>query len=105
MGFLRSGESCFAGEIAYRHKFLDMTHIEVAESNFTRKGKTCPAAMGFSFAAGTTDGQLPPFWCLGNNGKSEQIWDCQQDGKGSLNAMKPRNSEQEAAVSSQALPL
>ena len=35
-----------------------MTHIEVAESNFTRAGKTCPAAMGFSFAAGTTDGEF-----------------------------------------------
>ena len=46
----------FAGGISYRHKFIDMTSISVEASNFTRAGKTCPAAMGFSFAAGTTDG-------------------------------------------------
>ena len=45
-----------AGGIDYRHKFVDMTKVVVEASNFTRAGKTCPAAMGFSFAAGTTDG-------------------------------------------------
>lgn len=44
------------GGISYRHKFVDMTKLVVEESNFTKAGKTCPAAMGFSFAAGTTDG-------------------------------------------------
>ena len=33
-----------------------MSAITVAPSNYTRAGKTCRAAMGFSFAAGTTDG-------------------------------------------------
>ena len=46
-----------AGMVSYRHKFVDMTRVIVEESNFTRAGKTCPAAMGFSFAAGTTDGE------------------------------------------------
>ena len=40
----------------YRHSFLDMRALEVAESPRTRAGRTCPPAMGFSFAAGTTDG-------------------------------------------------
>ena len=34
-----------------------MTNIVVKESPHTRAGRTCPAAMGFSFAAGTTDGE------------------------------------------------
>lgn len=35
-----------------------MTGLEVKQSNYTQAGKTCPAAMGFSFAAGTTDGEV-----------------------------------------------
>ncbi len=38
--------------------FLDMSSVTVQASNFTRAGRTCRAAMGFSFAAGTTDGAL-----------------------------------------------
>ena len=64
-----------AGGVSYRHKFVDMTKVVVEESNFTRAGKTCPAAMGFSFAAGTTDGKPripitavpvcnPECWCF-----------------------------------------
>ncbi len=45
-----------AGGIEYRHVYLDMSAQEVEASNWTRTGRTCPAAMGFSFAAGTTDG-------------------------------------------------
>lgn len=45
-----------AGDVEYRHAYLDMTNITVEASNYTRAGRTCPAAMGFSFAAGTTDG-------------------------------------------------
>ena len=46
-----------AGDIDYRHAFLDMSSITVSASNHTRAGATCRAAMGFSFAAGTTDGE------------------------------------------------
>lgn len=45
-----------SGPVDYRHAFLDMTDISVAASEWTREGRTCPAAMGNSFAAGTTDG-------------------------------------------------
>lgn len=36
--------------------FLDMRDLEVEESPFTRPGRACKPAMGFAFAAGTTDG-------------------------------------------------
>ena len=42
----------------FRHQYLDMSNVKVAASNYTRAGHTCKAAMGFSFAAGTTDGEL-----------------------------------------------
>ncbi|XP_015873926.3 neutral ceramidase 1 [Ziziphus jujuba] len=47
------------GNIDYRHTYIDFSQLEV---NIPNKGgasdviKTCPAAMGFAFAAGTTDG-------------------------------------------------
>lgn len=34
-----------------------MRNIQVEASNFTRAGTTCKPAMGFAFAAGTTDGE------------------------------------------------
>lgn len=44
------------GPIDYRHAFLDMRGIRVRATNFTQPGTTCKPAMGFAFAAGTTDG-------------------------------------------------
>eukprot|EP01018_Ginkgo_biloba_P019685 Gb_04889 [translate_table: standard] len=49
------------GKIDYRHVYLDFSKIEVkltpaVPDNQESVVKTCPAAMGFSFAAGTTDG-------------------------------------------------
>lgn len=44
------------GPIQYRHAFLDMRGLRVDASNFTRAGTACKPAMGFAFAAGTTDG-------------------------------------------------
>ncbi|KAH9307463.1 hypothetical protein KI387_035374, partial [Taxus chinensis] len=49
-----------SGKIDYRHVYLDFSKLEVKiqEGHGSREKviKTCPAAMGFSFAAGTTDG-------------------------------------------------
>lgn len=53
---LTSATEDVSGPIDFRHAFLDMTNVEVKEGPYTRAGRTCPAAMGFSFAAGTTDG-------------------------------------------------
>eukprot|EP01018_Ginkgo_biloba_P019727 Gb_09001 [translate_table: standard] len=84
------------GKVDYRHVYLDFSKLEVniadANSSKERAVKTCPAAMGFSFAAGTTDGpgafdfkqgddKGNPFWRLVRNllktPTKEQI-DCQK---------------------------
>ena len=43
------------GPIDYRHTFLDMNFRDVTLPDGTVK-QTCPAALGYAFAAGTTDG-------------------------------------------------
>ena len=43
------------GKVDFRHSFLDMRNKEVTLADGS-KGRTCPAALGYSFAAGTTDG-------------------------------------------------
>ncbi|KAJ1394339.1 hypothetical protein SESBI_34283 [Sesbania bispinosa] len=60
------------GKIDYRHVYLNFTDIEV-ELDSKKVVKTCPAALGPGFAAGTTDGpgvfgfqqgdtEINPFW-------------------------------------------
>ncbi|KAJ1390321.1 hypothetical protein SESBI_37536 [Sesbania bispinosa] len=46
------------GKVDFRHAYVDFSKLEVTISNLgaSEVVKTCPAAMGFSFAAGTTDG-------------------------------------------------
>ena len=47
------------GKINFRHAFVDFSKLEVTipkEGGGSEVVKTCPAAMGFAFAAGTTDG-------------------------------------------------
>ncbi|GAY37936.1 hypothetical protein CUMW_032860 [Citrus unshiu] len=47
------------GKIDYRHSYLDFSQLEVTipkQNGGSETVKTCPAAMGFAFAAGTTDG-------------------------------------------------
>lgn len=43
------------GKVEYRHTFIDFSKLEVTLGT-QEVIKTCPAAMGFGFAAGTTDG-------------------------------------------------
>eukprot|EP00525_Craspedostauros_australis_P010424 CAMPEP_0198134330 /NCGR_PEP_ID=MMETSP1442-20131203/60014_1 /TAXON_ID= /ORGANISM="Craspedostauros australis, Strain CCMP3328" /LENGTH=743 /DNA_ID=CAMNT_0043795473 /DNA_START=72 /DNA_END=2303 /DNA_ORIENTATION=+ len=60
------------GTVSYRHSFVDMSNLTVTLSDGTEV-QTCPAALGYAFAGGTTDGpgQFPfhqstntsnPFW-------------------------------------------
>ncbi|EEF34503.1 neutral ceramidase 2 [Ricinus communis] len=42
------------GKVQYSHAYIDFSNLEVSLGN--KVIKTCPAAMGFAFAAGTTDG-------------------------------------------------
>ncbi|CAJ1960275.1 unnamed protein product [Sphenostylis stenocarpa] len=46
------------GEVDFRHAYIDFSQLEVTVSDEgdSEVVKTCPAAMGFAFAAGTTDG-------------------------------------------------
>nr|GMD46635.1 neutral ceramidase-like [Ipomoea batatas] len=60
------------GKIDYRHAYLNFTNIEV-ELEGNKVVRTCPAAMGPGFAAGTTDGPGLKDFQQGNNTISE-IW-------------------------------
>lgn len=47
------------GKVDFRHTYVDFSNLEVTipkEGAGIETAKTCPAAMGFAFAAGTTDG-------------------------------------------------
>jgi hypothetical protein len=46
-----------SGPLEYRHVYVDITDVQVEATEFTHAGHTCPGAMGYSFAAGTTDGE------------------------------------------------
>lgn len=79
------------GKIDFRHSYLDFSQLEVKIGG-NKTVKTCPAAMGFAFAAGTTDGPGAfdfkqgdntgnPFWKLVRNvlkTPSKEQKDCQQ---------------------------
>ncbi|CAI9297995.1 unnamed protein product [Lactuca saligna] len=79
------------GKIDFRHSYLDFSQLEVKKGG-NESVKTCPAAMGFAFAAGTTDGPGAfdfkqgdntgnPFWKLVRNllkTPSQEQKDCQQ---------------------------
>mmetsp|Transcript_18634 Transcript_18634/g.43191 ORF Transcript_18634/g.43191 Transcript_18634/m.43191 type:complete len:350 (+) Transcript_18634:34-1083(+) len=53
--FRSNSSSKLHGIVDFRHSFLDMSNIKVELEDGT-KVTTCPAALGYSFAAGTTDG-------------------------------------------------
>lgn len=83
------------GKVDYRHAYIDFSQLNVTlhkQGGGTEVVKTCPAAMGFGFAAGTTDGpgafdfkqgddKGNPFWKLVRNvlktPDKEQV-DCQK---------------------------
>lgn len=47
------------GKVDFRHAYLDFSKLEVTipkQGGGSEVVKTCPASMGFAFAAGTTDG-------------------------------------------------
>lgn len=47
------------GKIMYQHAYIDFSNLNVTLPHVgggNKVVKTCPAALGFSFAAGTTDG-------------------------------------------------
>ncbi|MED6204596.1 hypothetical protein PIB30_010451 [Stylosanthes scabra] len=80
------------GDVDYRHAYVDLSSLKVIHKRGASKVvRTCPASMGFAFAAGTTDGpgtfdftqgddKGNPFWKLVRDllkmATKEQI-DCQ----------------------------
>lgn len=61
------------GNVNYRHMFVSMTNYTVIE-NGKVIGKTCPGAMGYSFAAGTSDGPGAFNFTQGDNRTSNPYW-------------------------------
>jgi neutral ceramidase len=53
--FRDTKSSRLKGDVAFRHSFIDMSNRNVTLANGDVV-TTCPAALGYSFAAGTTDG-------------------------------------------------
>ena len=51
-----------SGTISYRHTFVDFSEYKIEEEK-----TTCPAALGYSVAAGTEDGPGPDFFLEGEN--------------------------------------
>ncbi|XP_073292615.1 neutral ceramidase 1-like [Primulina huaijiensis] len=64
------------GKIDYRHAHVDFSNLEVTipkQGGNDEVVKTCPAAMGFAFAAGTTDGPGAFDFKQGDN-KGNAFW-------------------------------
>ncbi|KAL3877147.1 hypothetical protein ACJMK2_034896 [Sinanodonta woodiana] len=55
MNLYSTAEQLLTGPVDFRHTYTDMSNVEV-KLNATYTAKTCKPAMGYSFAAGTTDG-------------------------------------------------
>lgn len=62
------------GPIEYRHAYVDMTNIHVVATKTTPAGRTCPPAMGFSFAAGTIDGSGAFDFRQGDTSGGSPLW-------------------------------
>lgn len=63
------------GKVDYRHAYLNFSSLEVSLPKVgggQEVVKTCPAAMGFSFAAGTTDGP----GAFDFNQGDDKVWNC-----------------------------
>ncbi|KAG6693140.1 neutral ceramidase 2-like [Carya illinoinensis] len=64
------------GKVEYRHSYLNFSNLEVTLPKAGRGhevAKTCPAALGFAFAAGTTDGPGAFDFKQGDN-KGNAFW-------------------------------
>ncbi|CBI30442.3 unnamed protein product, partial [Vitis vinifera] len=90
MELFNSATEKLSGKIVYRHSYVDFSKLEVTlskEGGVTEVLKTCPAAMGFAFAAGTTDGPGAFDFKQGDN-KGNVFWSFVR------NLLKTPNKEQ-----------
>ena len=72
----KSANISITGNIDYRHTYLEFDNITVDKQYNPQgvAGKTCRAAMGDSFAAGTTDGPGAFNFVQGTNGTGNPFW-------------------------------
>lgn len=56
MELFQNASEQLKGKVRYRHTYIDFSQLSVQLSQGGESVTTCPAAMGFAFAAGTTDG-------------------------------------------------
>ncbi|CAN7137863.1 unnamed protein product [Brassica rapa subsp. narinosa] len=60
VGLFNKATEKLQGKVGYQHAYVDFSNLQVtvpkAGGGGSETVKTCPAAMGFGFAAGTTDG-------------------------------------------------
>lgn len=68
----RSRSTTTTGPIIFKHAWVDMTNVKVTLPDGSTI-KTCPPAMGHSFAAGTTDGPGPGVAYQGDN-STDKSW-------------------------------
>ena len=72
-----SADEAVAGDIKYVHKYVDMSNYTVNLGN-GQTVKTCIPALGYSFAAGTTDG--PGFFAFSQGTETgNPLWDAVRD--------------------------
>eukprot|EP00879_Flechtneria_rotunda_P016060 GHRR01016798.1.p1 GENE.GHRR01016798.1~~GHRR01016798.1.p1 ORF type:complete len:712 (+),score=214.79 GHRR01016798.1:134-2269(+) len=79
-----------SGDVDYRHVYINMSNYQVSGSKWTRAGVTCAPAMGFSFAAGTTDGPGAFDFTQGDVNGSSPFWRIVRD------FISPPSPEQQA---------
>lgn len=66
------------GPVRYVHRFVDMSQVQIYNDKGAIVGITCPSAMGYSFAAGTTDGPGAFDFTQGAR-SSTQFWNVVRD--------------------------
>ncbi|KAH7651492.1 Ceramidase protein [Dioscorea alata] len=81
------------GKVDYRHTYINMSSISVSDGG-AEVARTCPAAMGFAFAAGTTDGPGAFDFKQGDN-KGNSFWKLVRNflktpGQEQVNCQKPK---------------
>lgn len=75
--FEESNDTVVEGDVSFRHSFVDMSSLNVTLSDSSNNSssvvRTCPAALGYSFAGGTTDGPGDFAFTQGRN-TSNPFW-------------------------------
>eukprot|EP01133_Synstelium_polycarpum_P015946 gene15946-18959_t len=76
MSMFETASIPIAGAVNYRHTYLQMTNqsVEAPFNSGVANATTCRAAMGYSFAAGTTDGPGAFDFVQGDNSTNQNVF-------------------------------